>query len=271
MTSTTINNVRIHYRVSREGPAATLLHGYTGSHQDWAHQIPLLSKRYQVVALDYRGHGKSEAPSAARGYSIELLIQDVRGLLRHLSIPRSCIVGHSMGGFIALELALKYADMVSALVLVDTSSGEFERVPGFAELRARLDELARSEGMEAAFEYNAAHNPLAQQQFERHPELRQVSRQKMLQTSVDGYVFTWRAISEWKPVTERLSEIKVPTLIVVGEEDTPFHRPSQIMKESIANSRLEIIPGVGHSPHEEAADAFNEVLMDFLAGLHLGG
>ena len=269
MTSAVINGVKIHYQVSGEGPAVTLLHGYTGSHQDWARQIPLLSKKYRVVALDYRGHGKSEAPSAASDYSFEILVQDVYGLLRHLGIARSCIAGHSMGGFIALELALRYPDVVSALVLVDTSSGEFERVPGFVELRAKLDELARSEGMEAAFEYNATHNPMAQEQFERHPELREIARQKMLRTSVDGYIFTWRAIAQWQPVTHRLSEIKVPTLIVVGEEDTPFHRASQTMEESIANSKLVMIPGVGHSPHEEAAEAFNEVLVNFLDGLHL--
>jgi len=223
------------------------------------------------VALDYRGHGKSEAPPDASDYSIDLLCQDAYGMLTNLGIDKSCIVGHSMGGFIALELALRYPAVVSALVLVDTSSGEFERAPELTELRARLDELAREEGMDAAFEYNATHNPMAIGQFERHPELREIARQKMLQTSVDGYVFTWHAIAEWKPVTHRLTEVKVPTLIVVGEADTPFHRSSQVMKESIANSRLVTIPGVGHSPHEEAAETFNEELVSFLDRLHLSG
>jgi len=63
----------------------------------------------------------------------------------------------------------------------------------------------------------------------------------------------------------------VPTLIVVGEEDTPFHKASQIMKESIASSKLVMIPGVGHSPHEEASEAFNEVLVNFLDGLQPSG
>ena len=65
MASVVLNGARIYYQVSGEGPAVTFLHGYTGSHQDWARQIPLLSKRYRLVALDHRGHGKSEAPSAA--------------------------------------------------------------------------------------------------------------------------------------------------------------------------------------------------------------
>lgn len=269
MPLATINGVKMHYQVWGEGPAILLLHGYTGSHQDWLFQIPLLSEAHQVVAMDQRGHGRSEAPSSAEAYSIEVFAQDARGLLQHLGIGKCCLTGHSMGGFAALEFALEHPDMVTALVLVDTSSGEFERVPGYAELRARLDELARNEGLEAAFEHNATHNLMIRERFERHPELREIARQRMLQTSVDGYVYTGGAISSWKPVTHRLREIKAPTLVVVGEEDTPFMRASQIMKESIPHSQLLIIPGAGHSPHEETPTLFNEALLNFLSGLEL--
>ncbi len=269
MPSAMINGVQIYYEVSGEGPAIILLHGYTGSHQDWAAQIPLLSKKYRVVAMDHRGHGKSAAPSSASDYSVKIMAEDAYSLLRHLGIDRSCIVGHSMGGFMALELVLKYPDMVGALVLVDTSSGEFERVPGYAELRAKLDELAQTEGMEAAFEYNAAHNPMTKEQFERHPERREIVRQKMLHTSVAGYIHVANSFSQWEPLTPRLSEIGVPTLIVVGDEDSPFLKPSKVMEESIARSRLVIIPGSGHSPHEEVAEVFNDILLSFVDGLEL--
>jgi 2-succinyl-6-hydroxy-2,4-cyclohexadiene-1-carboxylate synthase len=269
MPIATINGVRIYHEVTGDGPAIILLHGYTGSHQDWVLQFPLLAKGYRVVAMDHRGHGKSEAPSSASDYSVKIMAEDAYSLLKHLDIDRSCVVGHSMGGFMALELALKYPDLVSALVLVDTSSGEFERVPGYAELRAKLDEMARTEGMEAAFEYNAAHNPMTKEQFERHPERREIVKQKMLQTSVDGYVYVANSFAQWEPLTPRLSEVKAPALIVVGDEDTPFHKPSKVMEESIAKSRLVIIPGSGHSPHEEAAEVFNDVLLSFLDGLEL--
>ena len=171
----------------------------------------------------------------------------------------------------ALQLALDHPAAVSALVLVDTSSGEFERVPGYEELRAKLDELARTQGMEAALEYNAEHNAWVRERFEKHPELREISRQKMLQTSVDGYVYCAGAIANWQPVTGRLSEIRVPTLIFLGEEDTPFVRPSQIMKEAIGGARLVVIPGAGHSPHEEAPEAFNRALVEFLDEVRVGG
>ena len=270
MPTAVVNGVKINYQLSGEGPAIILLHGFTGSHQDWALQIPVLSKKYQVVAMDHRGQGKSEAPSSPDDYSVSIFAQDVCGLLQHLGISKACVGGHSMGGFMALEFALEHPEMVAALVLVDTSSGQWERDPEYEKVRAKLKELAQTEGMEAAFEYNAAHNAMMLERFEQHPELREISRKKMLQTSVNGYVHAGDAIWNWKPVTHRLSEIKAPTLIVVGEEDVPFIKASQTMKESIANAEMVIIPEATHSPHEEAADAFNRVLMGFLDRLNLG-
>ncbi|MGQ9573218.1 MAG: alpha/beta fold hydrolase [Dehalococcoidia bacterium] len=265
-----INGIGLYYEVHGEGFPIVFAHGYTGSHADWASQVSALSGKFRVVTMDHRGHGKSQAPSSASDYSVAIMAEDIYRLLQHLAIDTCCLVGHSMGGFMALQLALDHPAAVSALVLVDTSSGEFERVPGYDELRAKLDELARTQGMDVAFQYNAEHNPWMRERFEKHPELREISRQKMLQTSVDGYVHCAQAIANWPPVTARLSEIRVPTLIFLGDEDTPFIRPSQTMKEAIAGAKLVVVPGAGHSPHEEAPEAFNQALIDFLDGLRLG-
>ena len=208
-----INGVNLNYEIAGQGKAIVFLHGYTGSTQDWANQMPVLSQKYKVVALDLRGHGKSEAPSSEEEYSVQIFADDVLGLLRILDIKKCCLVGHSLGGFIALQFALEYPGMLAALVLVDTSSGEFVRIPNYAELRQKLDELARSQGMEAAFKYDAANNPQRIERFQKHPELREVTRQRMLMTSVDGYIYTSKAVGKWQPRTSRLSEITVPTLI----------------------------------------------------------
>lgn len=271
MPMATINDIDLYYEEQGEGSPVVFAHGYTGSHADWASQVSALSGKFRVIAMDHRGHGRSQAPSSASDYSVGIMADDIYRLLGHLGVETCCLVGHSMGGFMALQLALDHPAIVSALVLVDTSSGGFERVPGYEELRARLDELARTQGMEAAFRYNVAHNPWVRERLEKHPELREISRQKMLQTSVDGYIYCARAISDWPPVTSRLSEIRVPILIFLGEEDTPFARPSQIMKEAIGGARLVVVPGAGHSPHEEASEAFNRALIEFLGEVGLGG
>lgn len=259
-----INGLNLHYEVSGVGSSVVLCHGYTGSHQSWMLQIPVLSQNYQVVTMDHRGHGSSDAPSSADAYSIPIFASDVHNLLEYLGITKCCLVGHSMGGFTVLQFALDYPDVVSSLVLVDTSSGGFD-IPEYAELRARLNEIARSDGMEAAFEYNAQYHPLVQRRFERYPELREISKRRMLETSVDGYIYAGRAISQWQGVTARLGEISVPTLVVVGEEDVAFRQPSEVVAKGMPNTRLHVVPQATHTPQEETPEALNALLIRFLA------
>jgi len=259
-----VNNVGIYYEERGEGETLVFLHGYTGSTLDWESQMAVFSNQYRGIAFDHRGHGKSEAPSSEEDYSIQIFSEDVYALLSKLGVDRCCLVGHSMGGFMALQFVLDHPELVKALVLVDTSSGDFETPPEYAELRAKLDELARDKGLAAAFEYDAENNPMRIEKFQKHPELREVARQKVMNTSVDGYIYVARTFRKWQPVTDRLHEIDVPTLIFLGEEDTPFLMASQIMKDSIKDAELITVPGVGHSPHEEAPDRFNEALSNFL-------
>lgn len=264
MTIANINGVNLNYEVAGRGKAVVFLHGMTGSTRDWANQIPALSPKYRVVALDHRGHGKSAAPRKEEEYSLPIFANDVFGLLTMLNIKKCCLVGHSIGGFIALEFALKHQDMLTALVPVDTSSGQFARAPNYAQMRQKLEELARTQGMEAAFEYNVANNPMMLERFQKHPELRETSRRKMLMTSVEAYIYFSKAMDKWAPVTPRLSEIKVPTLIYWGDEDSGFTEAVQTLKRGIAGSELVTVKGVGHSPHEEAPEVFNQALLKFL-------
>ncbi len=262
------NGINLNYEIAGQGKAIVFLHAYNGSTQDWANQMRALSPKYRVIALDFRGNGKSAAPPREEDYSMQIFAEDVFGLLKVLNIRRCCLVGHSLGGFVALEFALKHQDMLVALVLEDTSSGQYARAPNYAQARQKLDELARSQGMEAAFEYNVANNPLMAERFQKHPELREVSRRRMLMTSVDGYIYISKAIDRWQPVTPRLSEITVPTLICRGEEDLAFVEAVQVLKKGIAGSELVILKGAGHSPHEESPELFNGILLKFLGRIN---
>ncbi len=265
MTIAKINGINLNYEVAGQGEKAVVfLHGFTGSTLDWANQVSVLSPKYRVVVRDQRGHGKSAAPSREADYSVQIFTEDILALLDLLGIKKCCLVGHSMGGFVALEFALKYRDRLAALVLVDTASGQFARDPGYEQLRKKLDELARSQGMAAAFEYDIAHNQMRVEAIKRHPEMKEITRRKMLMTSVDGYIYGSRAIGKWAPVTPRLGEIKVPTLIFWGDEDVGFTEAVQTLRKGIAGSELVTVKGVGHSPHEEAPDVFNKAMLKFL-------
>lgn len=259
-----INGVDLYYEVSGTGPGVVLCHGYTGSHQDWMFQIPVLAKGYQVITMDHRGHGTSEAPPAPGAYSVPIFADDIYQLLSRLGITRCCLAGHSLGGFIALQLALEHPGLLGSLVLIDTASGPVD-IPGYAEMRAKLDEISRRDGMEAAFEYNAQHNPMVAKRFDRYPRLREVSRRRMAETSIDGYVFAAQAMAKRADLTSRLGEISTPTLVVVGEEDSPFRLPGEILANNIPNTRLQIVPEAIHCPYEEQPDVFNDILLGFLA------
>jgi len=261
-----INGVDLNYEVTGQGPVVVFLHGMTGSTQDWANQVPVLSPNYRVVALDMRGHGKSEAPKAESEYSIPIFADDVLGLLDLLSINKCCLVGHSIGGFTALQFAVIYQHRLAGLVLVDTSSGPFGKEQNSSHrLSLKLIELASSQGLEAAFDYDACHNPMRIAKFKQHPELKEITRQKVLRTSVEGYIYGPMAFPKWQPVTPKLSLIKVPTLIYCGEEDVAFAGAVKILEKGISGSELITIPGVGHNPHEEAPEIFNQTLLKFLA------
>lgn len=264
MTLVNLNGIDLYYEEVGSGEPIVFLHGFTGSGRDWIHQMAAIRERYRGITLDFRGHGRSAAPAEEKDYSIYLNVADLLLLLNHLQVPRCCLVGHSMGGFTALQFVLDHPERVCGLVLVDTSSGEWDTVPGYAELRAQLDELARTQGLEAAFEYDAAHNPIRIERFRKQPEQREIARRKTLSTSVEAYIYTPRSFGKWRPVTARLGEIRVPTLVLRGEEDQGFIRSSQILKDSILGAELVVVPGAYHNPHEEAPEFFNAYLLKFL-------
>ncbi|MFC1914733.1 alpha/beta fold hydrolase [Chloroflexota bacterium] len=216
------------------------------------------------MLFDNRGHGRSEAPSRIDEYSISIFADDVYDLTNKLKIKRFCVVGHSWGGFTALQFTLDHPDMVSSLVLVGTSSEPYPKDHSYPQIRSRLDEIARTSGMQAAFEYGVATLSGREQSLQKNPELMGIERDNMLGTSVDGYIFVAKAAGEWQPVTSRLLEIKAPTLIICGDEDLPIIEAAKILKGGIPCSEVAMIKGAGHSPHLEAPGMFNNALLNFL-------
>ncbi len=254
----------LHYAEVGCGETLVFLHGYTGSSQDWLQQLPMTWEKYHNIAIDHRGHGRSSAPADAAEYSIKACAEDVYHLLVNRGITRYCLVGHSMGGFVALQLAIDHPQGLRGLVLVDTSSGQWDVACGYNDYKLKLHEIARTQGLAAAFEYDAQTNPVKVEAFKRSPALKESARQKVLQTSLSGYIHVSDSFSAWPAVTDRLGEIRVPTLIVRGEYDHAFIHATDILHAGIVNSKMVIIDNAGHNPHEENSDVFNQVLLDFL-------
>ena len=257
------NGIQMNYELSgkKEGEVALLSHSLGSSLVMWHPQMDMLKARFRVLGYDTRGHGKSDAPKGP--YTLELLGEDVIGLLDVLRIDKVHFMGLSMGGMIGQYLALSHSNRLRSLILCDTSS----IVPreGHPAIQERID-TARSKGMEALVD------PTLERWFtpsfigNNPPSLRNI-REQFLATPVEGYVGCSEAIRGLNYL-DRLSSVNLPTLILVGEEDpgTPVSA-AQAIHERIKNSRLVIIPSARHLSNVEQPEAFNKALSEFLKGI----
>ncbi len=260
-----VNGIEVHYREAGQGFPIVLIHGFTGNLRNWALQIPVLTREFRTVSLDLRGHGHSQKPTRPEEYTLELMAEDVYGLLQHLGINECYLAGHSMGGMVAQRLLLAQPQPFRALVLVDTAA---EVPDGLrTQERARLVEIAREQGMEAVFEEQLKTSPMADQ-LRAQPELLEMWRRQFLLTSREAYLYCARAMAERKPLLDELRAVEVPTLIICGENDEPFVEPSRRMHERIPHSELVMITGAGHTPQMERTEEFNQALAGFLSRVH---
>jgi len=254
MPQAKLNGISIHYEDSGKGPAVFLTHGYGAAGAMWEPQRkPLNDAAYRLVSWDMRGHAETESPDDPTQYSEPLTIADMSGLMDLLGIEKAVVGGLSLGGFMSLAFQLAYPERVRALVLCDTGPGYRSEEPRakwnrMAEKSATnfeekgLDAAGRSPEVQAAVKYHRSALGLAH-----------AARGMLAQ-------FDSRVI-------DHLSGIDVPTLIIVGERDEPYHHASRYMQSKIPSARLEIIPDAGHAANIDQPEAFNRVLLDFLNNL----
>jgi len=257
----TANGLNINYTFDGpdNAPVVTMSNSLASNLSMWDPQIPALASRYRVLRYDTRGHGQTDAPLGP--YSLEELTEDVRALLQALGISQTHFIGLSMGGMIGQMLALKYPHMLRSLVLCDTMS----RVP--PDAKPMWDErihTAETRGMEPHVETTVGRwftAPFRQQR----PDVIDKVRAMIRATPPRGYAGCCHAIAGLN-LTDRLQEITLPTLIIVGEEDpgTPV-AASQVIHERIKGSELVILKSAAHLSNMEQPEAFNQAVTGFLA------
>lgn len=254
------NDIHITYELSGEKGAevVVLSHSLSSSRLMWNPQMDALNPYFQVLRYDIRGHGRSDAPSGA--YTLELLGEDVIKLLDGLDIDRVHFVGLSLGGMIGQCLALNDSHRLKSLALCDTAA----IVPAEAQplWQERMGQ-ARKKGMEALVD-QTMERWFTPSFLKKNSKMLALIREELLATPVSGYIGCAEAIRKLNYL-DRLSEIKMPTLIMVGEDDpgTPVSA-SEAIHERISNSKFVILPSARHLSNVEQADAFNAALLKFL-------
>ncbi|HEY8418652.1 MAG TPA: 2-succinyl-6-hydroxy-2,4-cyclohexadiene-1-carboxylate synthase [Limnochordales bacterium] len=261
-----INGVTYRVRVAGDGPPLLLLHGFTGTGAAWDGLVPTLSRRFRTVAPDLIGHGETDAPKDPARYRMEQCVADLLALLDALEVERCHVLGYSMGGRVALHLALAAPGRVLTLVLEGASPGIADPVE--RAQRIRQDEaLAASierEGV-AAFAERWERMPIFDSQQRLPPEVRAAVRaQRLAHTSI-GLANSLRGMGAGaqEPLVERLGELTMPCLLLAGELDEKYRGLVAAMAARIPRAETAVVPGAGHNVHLEKPEAFLERVLAF--------
>jgi 3-oxoadipate enol-lactonase len=248
------NGISLNYELAGGGQCLTLIHGAGENLNVWYNQAPFFSQSYKVLTYDVRGHGQTDQPKGE--FPIEMCVEDLYELLNALGINETFLLGHSMGGRIALQFALKNPETVKALILSNCVGPGPKR----EEILQAL-EIFKSKGLEVSL--NDRISRIFSPGFtERNPQA--VEKYKsILLNNPDAFFYTIRSV---KPPTAPpdLNKISCPTLIIVGEYDhVTGPLAGKIAQETIRGSRLKIFSS-GHAPFLEQPEEYNKTVIEFL-------
>jgi 3-oxoadipate enol-lactonase len=249
--------------VQGNGVSVLFLHAFPLGLAMWEPQVTALRGQYRVLRFDARGFGGS--PPGDGLLSMERIADDASALLDHLGVGQAVVCGLSMGGYAALALARRHPGRLRGLVLADTRAAA--DTPEGRQNRATVAEKVLREGAGAAAEAFVPKLLGATTQRDRPAVVTQV-REMILGNPPRGIADALAGLAARADSTPTLKEIRVPTLVVCGEEDalTP-PADAETLQQGIAGSRKVLLPRAGHLSNLEDPDAFNRALLGFLAGL----
>jgi pimeloyl-ACP methyl ester carboxylesterase len=266
MPRVAVNGISLHYEEAGAGPPLLLIHAFPVGRRMWEPQIGALARRHRVIAYDVRGFGLSDAPRDPAAYSQALSVEDARSLLQALGAAPAAVCGLSMGGNIALNLALTHPNTVTKLILCDTGAGS-EDATAF---KARCEEYAQAadQSLESFFDAVvstwAVFSDYGGQGEAQHRRLREL----VMGQNARGIALTARhALATRKPVyalEAGMKALRTPTLVAYGTRDEACVQSSEFMARAIPGAQLWRVPNATHFINLDEPDLFNQKVLDFL-------
>lgn len=270
----TDDGVKLYYEETGSGTPVVFVHEFAGDHRSWEPQVRQLARRYRCITFNARGWPPSEVPQDVAKYSQRRACDDIRCVLDHFKLAKAHIVGLSMGGFATLHFGLNYPDRATSIVVAGAGYGserdQRDRFRGEATtIAARLEK----EGMEK-FAQSYAYGPTRVQFEAKDPRGFAEFKAQLAEHSAKGSANTQLGVQRERPsildLGDKIGAMRVPTLVITGDEDWPCLQPGVFIKRTCPTAALYVIPNTGHACNLEEPAAFNGALLDFLAQVDAG-
>jgi len=253
------NNVTIEYLDQGEGEVILLLHGLGSTKADWDLQIERLTTNFRVIAPDFRGHGNSSKPLLKEEYGVKLCAEDMKLLLEEINVTRCSVIGFSMGGAVAFEMAVRYPSLFKKMVIVNTAP-DFNNLGAFGDqMIQERTQLLRTKGMEAMAK------KVSEGMFpdEGQKQLQQAFFDRASKNQLEPYFNSFTSLMNWG-LRDKIEQIAIPSLVIASEFDyTPIDSKENYVAK-MQNSKLHVIKASRHGVTMDQPDEFNRVILKFL-------
>jgi len=261
-----VDGVKLHCEERGAGPAVLFVHEYGGSCRSFDAQVEAFHARYLCVVFNARGYPPSEAPASVGSYSQAHALADIGAVLDGLVIRRAHLVGVSMGAASALQFALKHPGRVLSATLVGIGSGSDD--PALFRQSAEANAKQIEAGGMRAFAEQMGRNPNRIRMMEKNPAEFRRSLEELSRMSPVGHANTMRGVQACRPplyaYEKQLGSLRVPALVVVGNEDTGCRKPSEFLERVLPDARLVVVPKTGHAVNQEEPAEFNRLCLAFI-------
>ena len=268
MPNIDIDGMHIFVEKIGHGPPVVLLHGFTGSNKTYRDLVYTIDRQFTTFSIDLIGHGSSASPLSVERYRMRRAVDDLAAVLRAQGHERAVWIGYSLGGRVALNVAIHRPDLVAGLVLESASPGlatEAERAERIAADEALAARIER-DGVEPFIDYWESIPLWDSQRTNLNDTQKEMQRRTRLEQPRMGLANSLRGMGtgaqEW--LGDRLGAIEVPVLLVAGRLDTKFSAWAEQMGRQIPQAMVRIIEGAGHNLHLERRDEFDQIVYDFL-------
>ncbi len=241
-------------------PPLVLIHGFTGHRDDFIGVAAPLAQQRRVLVPDLRGHGNSSSKSGTLGWSFEQIVEDVGGFLDALEIDRCDLLGHSLGGMVALRCALRFPERLRSLILMCTAPETPELLS--REMLIKAADLADALGMPRLQELTEKAGRASPSECIRGWGERYWAHnhRRLLAMTPESYRGIGMELFDAPSQVPRLGEITMPTLVLVGEYDADFMPGADLFEKHLPNARRLTIDRAEHHPHQENSAAFLDAM-----------